>query len=376
MVQLLSKKIKMSIILFIIILAILILAHEFGHFIVAKRSGVRVDEFGIGFPPKIFGKKIGETEYTLNLFPIGGFVKIFGESPDEESVNGPDSKRSFVNKPKYIQAAVLVAGVTFNVILAWFLLSAGFMIGLPTSVDVAPEGRVLEDVALTIVEVKPDSPAQDVGLEVGDVILSLAVGEDSVFSPSPTEVQEFIAINFEKDINVVYRRGKEFQETITLRPVEGIIDRPAIGIAMDEIGKLKLPAHLALWEGAKLTAGLTEATFFGLVSFFGGVFSGNADLSDVAGPVGIVGIVGQASEFGFVYLLSLMAIISINLAIINLIPFPALDGGRLLFLLIEAIKGSPIKPAIANTVNAVGFAALILLMVIITYSDIVKIMTG
>ncbi len=366
----------MSIILFIIILAILILAHEFGHFIVAKRSGIKVEEFGIGFPPKVYGKKIGETEYTINLFPIGGFVKIFGETPDEESINGPDAKRSFVNKPKYIQAAVLGAGVFFNILLAWFLLSVGFLIGLPTSVDMTPEGRTLEDVALTITEIKVGSPAEEGGLKVGDVILSLGVGEDFVLSPSTVEVQEFIATNFEKDIDVAYRRGKESQETATLRPVEGIIDRPAIGIAMDEIGKLKLPVHLALWEGAKLTVGLTEATFFGLASFFGSVFSGNADLSAVAGPVGIVGIVGQASEFGFIYLLSLMAIISINLAIINLIPFPALDGGRLLFLLVEKIKGSPIKPTIANTANAIGFAILILLMVVITYSDIAKIVIG
>lgn len=360
----------MSIILFIIILAILILAHEFGHFIVAKKSGIRVDEFGVGFPPKIFGKKIGETEYTLNLLPIGGFVKIFGENPDDDSISGPDAKRSFVNKPKYIQAAVLVAGVTFNIILAWFLLSAGFIIGLPTSVDAAPDGRVLEDVALTVTEVRAGSPAEEAGLKTGDVILSLGASGTSISNPSPAEVQEFIGGNLNKDINVEYRRGKDFTDTVTLRPVEGIIERPAIGIAMDEIGKLKLPVHLALWEGAKLTAGLTEATFFGLTGFIGDIFVGKASLSEVASPVCIVDMVDKANGFGFIYLLSFTAFISINLAIINLMPLPALDGGRLLFLLIEVIKGSPIKPKIANTANVIGFFLLIILMFVIVYNDI------
>lgn len=366
----------MSVLLFIIILAVLILAHEFGHFIVAKRSGIKVEEFGIGFPPKLFGKRKGETEYTLNLFPIGGFVKIFGETPDDESINGPDADRSFVNKPKYIQAAVLGAGVFFNVLLAWFLISAGFMVGLPTSVDAVPEGRYLKDQKLVITEVLPDSPAYNAGIATGDTILSLSAGDEEFINPTPEQVQNLVSSSLGEGIDVVYKRGKNAEELAVIEPVDGLIDKPAIGIAMDEIGTLQLPPHLALWEGAKLTAALTKATFFGLASFLGSLVMGEADLSAVAGPVGIVGIVGDASEFGFIYLLSLTALISINLAIINLVPFPALDGGRLLFLLIEVIKRSPIKPAVANTVNAIGFALLILLMVIITYSDIAKIVTG
>ncbi len=362
----------MSIILSIIIFAILILVHEFGHFIVAKLFGIRVDEFGIGFPPKIFGKKIGETEYTFNLFPIGGFVKIFGETPDDESIDGKDSRRSFVNKPKYIQASVLVAGIFSNILLAWFLLSIGFMIGLPTPVGNVPEGRILSDISLTITEITPNSPAEKVGLKIGDVILSMKTGGDFVSNPSTVMVQKFIADNSQKDISILFKRGEKFEKTVTLRPVEGIINKPAIGIGMDEIGMLKLPAYLAFYDGAKLTAKLTKDTFFGLADFFGSIFLGNANLSTIAGPVGIVGMVGQANNFGFVYLLSLTALISISLAIINLIPFPALDGGRLLFLIIEKIKRSPIKPKIANTLNAIGFVVLILLMVVITYNDIFR----
>jgi len=366
----------MSILLFIIILAILVIAHEFGHFIVAKRSGIRVDEFGIGFPPKLWGKKKGETEYTINLFPIGGFVKIFGETPDEESIKGPDAGRSFVNKPKYIQAAVISAGVFFNILLAWFLLSVGFIIGLPTPVDVAPDGAKLKNINLVVTEVIPESPAEYAGLEAGDKILSLGADGSTVLSPSPSDTQEFISSRLGEEIVVGVQRGRQPTEYLSVYPSDNITGSPAIGIAMDEIGMLRFPAHTAFWEGAKLTTTLTQATFFGLVGFIGGIITGQADLSSVAGPVGIVGIVGDASEFGFIYLLSLTALISINLAIINLIPFPALDGGRLLFLLIESLKGSPIRPVIANTTNAIGFALLILLMLVITYNDITRIFTG
>lgn len=364
----------MSIILFIVILAVLILVHEFGHFIVAKRSGIRVDEFGVGFPPKIFGKKIGETEYTLNLFPIGGFVKIFGETPDEDSINGHDSKRSFVNKSKYIQAKVLVAGVFFNMLFAWLLLSVGFMVGLPPALSSTIKVDTPNNISLKVAEVSPGSPAEKAGLKIGDTILSIGSSDSVVLKPSAFDVQKFIAGNSKKNIDITFKRGLLPQKTVVVSPTDTIagVSGPAIGIGMDSVGKLKLPIHLALWEGAKLTANITELTFFGLMAFFGNLFSGNADFSSVAGPVGIIKIIGDASQSGLVYLLYLTALISVNLAIINLIPFPALDGGRLLFLFIEKIKGSQIKPKIANTINAIGFALLILLMVVITYSDIIK----
>ena len=154
----------MSIIIFIIVLVVLILVHEFGHFISAKKSGIRVDEFGIGFPPRIFGKKIGETTYSLNWIPFGGFVKIFGENPDEESISGPDSKRSFVNKKRRIQALVIVAGVVFNMLLAIILFSAGFLIGMPVSDNdplIVDKGYEITNSALTVISVLNESPAME-----------------------------------------------------------------------------------------------------------------------------------------------------------------------------------------------------------------------
>ncbi len=368
----------MSIFLFIIILAVLILAHEFGHFIAAKRAGIRVDEFGIGFPPRLWKKKIGETTYSLNAFPVGGFVKIFGENPDDlpaqagESMHGKDVKRSFVHKSKWIQAWVVGAGIIFNLLLAWVLVSVGFMAGLPFSAEDEKYGARVEGAALTVTQVMPSSPAEVAGLKGGDYILALYAGADVLEDPGISSAQKFIGSH--EELTLAYMREKEIR-TVIVHPEDGVVDgRRAIGISMDNAGTLKLPVHEALYAGALTTASFTWATMVGIIEFFKNIFVGQADFSEISGPVGIVGIVGDASELGFVHLLSLVAIISINLAVINLLPFPALDGGRLFFILIEAIKGSPIKPAIANTANGIGFILLILLMVVVTYSDIAKIL--
>lgn len=353
---------------------VIVLVHEFGHFIAAKKLGMRVDEFGFGFPPKLFGKKIGETEYTFNLLPIGGFVKIFGERPDEESISGPDAKRSFINKPKWKQAIVLVAGVFFNILLAWALFVGIFIVGAPYSVtDDIPKGGVIEDPQLTITYVEPGSPTDLAGLNLGDKPMSLSVGNDILNDPTDVGIQQFVANHSASDIAVTYRRGKNITDVVYITPKESDeLGRPVIGIMMDDVGILKLPFHVAVLEGTKTMVIMTKAVTIGLIDFFGGILSGNADFKSVSGPVGIVNIVGDAAQVGFVSVMILTAIISINLALINLLPFPALDGGRLFFLLIEVIIKKPIKPQIANTVNSIGFFLLLLLMAIVTYNDIAK----
>ena len=366
----------MSILLFIIILAILILVHEFGHFIVAKKFGIRVDEFGIGFPPKLYGKKFGETEYTINALPLGGFVKIFGENPDEENTNGPDRARSFVHKPKYIQAMVLVAGVFFNLLLAWFLISAGFMIGLPTSSESVLPGQTIVESTLVVTEVLKDSPAEKAGVISGDKVLRLSSDGNELTKVTPGVFQEFVAEHSTQEIQMhLSRKGEE--KTIAVIPTQGVLEgKPAVGIAMDMIGVVRLPWYSALVEGGKLTMKYTAETFQGLYTLLRDAILGKADMSAVSGPVGIVSMVGNANNLGLVYLLGLTALISINLAVVNVLPIPALDGGRLFFLLIEIIKGSPIKPKIANMAHAVGFVALILLIIVITFHDVMKLMAG
>jgi len=374
----------MSIIIFIAILLILVLVHEFGHFYSAKKFGIRVDEFGFGFPPKLFSWKRGETVYSFNLLPIGGFVKIFGENPDDENTNGPDRERSFVNKAKWKQAIVLFAGVFMNFMLAWFLFSFGLMSGFPTSVNSTIQENELENVNLVVTSVAPESPAQLAGLKPGDAIVLVAIqptelGEETenLEIINPESLKSFIVAHPNKEIEIGYIRGKNNSNSnikfVIVTPVASSVDgKPMIGISMDEIGIAKLPIFKAFWRGLTLTLSVTKETAVGLYTLIIEGIKGQGSMASITGPVGMVGIVGDAYDFGFTYLMSFAAIISINLAIINLLPFPALDGGRLFFLLIEKIKGSRMNPKFANMANMIGFVILILLMVLVTYHDITR----
>mgnify|MGYP001592905961 CR=1 FL=1 len=361
----------MSVIIFIIILVVLILAHEFGHFIVAKWAGMRVDEFGIGFPPKLWSKKPkhSETTYSVNAIPFGGFVKIFGEDRMEDAEPEP---RSFSARPRHLQAAVIVAGVVANFIFAWLLLSVGFLSGFPTPAQVE-NGIVPENANLLITAVSDGSPAEKAGILPGDHVLSLSSGADVLSKNivTPEAMSSFIATHGEKEITITYTRdGKKGAASVT--PVSGILtDRAAIGITMDLVEIKRLPIHQALFEGGKTTIAVTKATVRGFWTLISESIRGNgAGLSAITGPVGIVGLVGDTASFGFAYLIAFTAFISINLAVINIIPFPALDGGRLFFLAIETAKGSHIKPAVTAWANGIGFVLLILLMVIVTFRDI------
>lgn len=364
----------MSIIIFIIILLVLVLVHEFGHFFTAKKFSIRVDEFGFGFPPRLFGVKRGETEYTFNLLPLGGFVKIFGENPNEENTAGYDADRSFVNKPKWQQAIVLFAGIFANFLLAWILFSFGFMSGLPVSVGSEPVGYKFQDVNLVIVSVLPKSPAENSGLKIGDEIIWLGSNNDSLNDVNPDTLKFFVLSHGNQEITIGYGRRpfKNINRAKMIPAINTLDGKPEIGISMDMIGTVKLPFFAAFWEGMKLNWLMTKSTAVGFYMLIKEGIQGRGSFASVAGPVGIVGIVGDAYQFGFVYLISFTALISINLAIINLIPFPALDGGRLFFLLIEKIKGSRMNPKIANATNIIGFFLLIFLMLIITYHDVVK----
>jgi regulator of sigma E protease len=381
----------MNILIFWVILLVLVVSHEFGHFIVAKLNKIRVDEFSFGFPPKLFGKKIGETTYNFNLLPLGGYVKIYGENVEEadfvevgflDKENTPEkvemAQRSMANKPKYIQAMVLLAGVAMNFLVAWILLSVGFISGLPTSVGAVPKGAIVENQALTITSVLVGSPSEKGGIKVGDKILSLETKTDSTKLLSSNlnaeSVQSFVKSHNGEEVNVSLIRGKEPMQLVVIPELSKTSDNAMIGISMDTIGTLKLQVHRAVWEGLKLSGNVFIDTLKGFYNLIHSAVLGKADMSTLTGPVGIVGVVGDAAKFGFIYLLSFTALISINLAVINLIPFPALDGGRLLFLLIEKIKGSRIKPKVANTVNVIGFGLLMLLMAIITFHDIAKLL--
>lgn len=372
----------MDIVIFLVILVLLILVHEFGHFIVAKKSGIRVDEFGIGFPPKLFGKKFGETEYTVNALPIGGFVRIFGEDYTDEEGKPIDDPRSFVRKSKWVQAAVLVAGVGFNILFAWFLFTLGFAIGMPQAVDEQSLSNA-RDIRLFVTQVLPESPASLGGLTQDDAIINVKLEngqsvekkEKDGGALSPETVSTFIAAHpNEKIVFDVSKKGQVRE--LTIEPKTHVLtdapERVAAGFSMTLVGTVSYPVHIALVEGAKTTWIMLKEITVSLLKFFYQAFTFHADFSQVAGPVGIVRLVGDASALGISYLITFTALISLNLAVINVLPFPALDGGRLLFVIIEAIKGSPIKPSVANNFNRIGFALLIALMVVVTFHDIWK----
>jgi len=362
-----------TILIFLIVLAILIFVHELGHFLSAKFFGIRVDEFAIGFPPQIISWKKGETKYVLNLIPFGGYVKIFGEDPDEESIKGVDSARSFVNAKRWKQAIVLLSGIFMNIVFAWILISVSFNIGLLTSIEDQYKNQA-QNVVVMVTSVQASSPAEKAGLKSGDKILSVTSGTTTIAIPSTTDIQKIVAESG-NTIKIDYERGNS-TSSLNVLSSDGVVDgKKAIGISMNLVGTVKFGFFRSFYEGLKLTFFESKAIAVGLYHFIVGAFSGQSEiLSQVSGPVGIVGMVGEARGFGISYLLGFIAMISINLAVLNLVPFPALDGGRVFFVIIESIIRRRIKPVIANWTNTIGFVLLILLMLFITYKDILKLL--
>lgn len=362
----------MSVLIFIVVIVALIIVHEFGHLVAAKLSGMRVDEFGLGYPPRAATiTKVGETSYTLNWLPFGGFVKIYGEDGGEED------PRAFSARPRLLQAFVLVAGVAMNLLFAYMLITGALVAGTPRALS-ADEVANARDTQLIVANVLPGSPAARAGLAAGDIILSAEDGHFKFSGIDPTAFTSFVANgkgNTTIALSVRHADGKD--QTIFTQPETGLISsdpsRAVLGVEVATVGVVPLSLGAAITQGASLTWGATVLTAQGLLHFFYGIFTLSANLSQVAGPIGIAGAVGSASAQGMGDLFSIMAIISINLALINLIPIPALDGGRLLFVLIESVIRRPIKASVARAVNTVGFVFLILLMVVVTAHDIFKI---
>lgn len=350
-------------IIVIVGLSLLILGHEAGHFIAAKLFKLRVDEFGIGFPPRAFAWKKGETEYSVNWLPFGGFVKIAGERGEFEMLN-PDGhtpapagtiavpaaaapSRLFYAQPAWKKSVVMLAGVAVNFFLGWLFISLVLMIGAPQ--------------ALVISDVEANSPATEVGIMAGDVIRDFTTADSFI---------AFVNANRGSEITLhLNRGGEDIDIAVTPRAVTAA-NEGAIGIALAEAGTPRHDVFTALRDGfvnAVLVGWLVIKTLYALLVQ---LFTTATLLPGVVGPVGIFGVAQQTGSIGFIYLLQLMGIISINLAVVNLIPFPALDGGRFVMTMIEKIKGSPLPQKSEAIVNGLGFVFLILLMVLLTVRDV------
>lgn len=362
-----------------IALVALIVVHEFGHFIAAKLSGMRVDEFGLGYPPRALtiGKR-GETTYTLNWLPFGGFVKIYGENGETSEQNagaGSRDPRAFGARPRILQAIVLVAGIAMNLLFAYVLITGALISGTPRALSDAEllQARSLE---LAVSHVLPASPAEQAGLRIGDSILSAQDARGAWHASDPKSFSVFISESGGSPVTFEIKRSERVQTAVVM-PVQGIVaadpTRYAIGVEVATIGVVPLSFGTAMSEGARLTWGVIQISAAGLWQFFYGIFTFSADLSQVAGPVGITVLVGDASTQGLGNLLSIVAIISVSLALINLVPIPALDGGRLVMVIIESVIRRPIPVKIANGFNLIAFAFLIPLMVIISAHDLFKI---
>ena len=428
-----------TIIIFLIILGVLIFVHELGHFLTARRNGIRCYEFGFGFPPRIIGiqfisgkemkkkmelesveteiidiksekqeiikktviekmrevlnlvsvgkwriiwgnkdgddenekkdlreahekKFLGGTIYSLNWIPLGGFVKIKGE--DGNNKNDPDS---FAGRKAWTRIKVLAAGVIMNFVLAWVLISIGFMIGAPEAVDVA--GGDNSSAKIQISEVVASSPAQVAGFEIGDEIIK---NQRNISFGNVKDFQEYVKDNKGKEMNLKIKRGDEVLEIKTLLRMEAPEGQGLLGISLAEIQIIKYPWYEAIWLGLTTTLGLIWAIILALFGIIKSLFIGQGAGVDISGPVGIAVLTKKVAGMGLVYILQFAALLSINLGIINALPFPALDGGRILFILIEKIKGSAVSQKVEQAFHTVGFLLLILLLVFITFKDVAR----
>lgn len=341
-----------SILIFVVVLSILVLVHEFGHFIMARRAGVMVEEFGFGLPPRLIGKKIGETIYSINALPFGGFVRLHGEM-DEEGVT--DKNRAFLYRSKKVRTSVIIAGVIMNFLLG--IVAFGIVYSF--------SGIPRDTHQIKIVDLSQDSPAVAAGLVVGDIV-------QKADGKSFTGVNDFISyVDSKKGQNVVIQtENKKVTVVPRANPPQG---EGPLGVVITTTEIYYPPVVLRPFYG--IYYGFKEAIFWGqtivvgLWTIIAGLFRGQAP-QGVAGPVGIFAVTTEAARSGILTLINFVGILSVNLAILNIIPFPALDGGRLLFIGIEGIIGKKVVPKVEAAINTAGMIILLLLLLAITIGDI------
>ncbi len=350
---------------FFIILSILVFVHELGHFVVARFVGVHVEEFGFGLPPRIWGKKVGKTVYSINWLPIGGFVKLAGE---DEEPNVRYSKQFFWAKSKKERSAILLAGVTMN-----FILAVGITTYLLTQGVYETSGRV------HIEKVVVGSPAFTAGLKEKDIIVNVF---DSITTAEPTKLSvpsdliDFTKSHMGKPITITVMRDGATLPFVVVPRVEYPKGEGPMGVAISNLELKTYPWSVAPWEAVKLNLRRAGEMFTGLGTLVMRVVQLKPLGSDVAGPIGIAQVTGQAVKFGFRAVLEFMSILSLNLAVLNILPIPALDGGRLLFVVLEKFIGKRIRPSFERSTHQIGMMVLLILVVLISINDILRLARG
>lgn len=329
----------MTILVALIVFSIIVFFHELGHFAVAKKCGVKVHEFSIGMGPKILCIKKAETEYSIRILPLGGFVRMEGEDEKSQDPNG------FSNKSILQRISIIFAGPFMNFILAILLFTFIFMYsGIPST---------------TINKTIVNLPAQKIGLKAGDKIEKI---NDIKVNTWQDVVSKINSSNNEKILMRIKRENTYMNFSIMPQKIDG---KSMIGIEP----KLEKNIFLSLEYGTKQSVLFLKE----MIHFLAKTFMGQSSWNDVAGPVGIVNVVGQATKAGIINVVFLAAAISLNLGFINLLPIPALDGSRILFLIIEFIRGRKLDPDKEGKIHFIGFVALMMLMVVVTYKDVIKI---
>ncbi len=344
-----------TIVAFLGVLVVLIIAHELGHFITAKASGVRVDEFGLGFPPRLLSIRKGETRYSLNAIPLGGFVKMAGEED-------PKVPRSLASKSIGTRLLVLSAGSLMNFLLPLFLLSIALMI---------PHNLVIGQVMVE--EVALNSPAAMAGIRPGDTLLSV----NGKPANSNSDLHRYIHLNLGKEITILVKHSDSTTENVQViprwKPPEG---QGAIGVVISTSDATLISQHYPFWKAIPLGVVTCIETFVLFKNAIVGMIIG-AIPAELAGPVGIAQITGEVAKAGISPLLEFAAFLSINLAIINIFPLPALDGGRIVFVLLEWVRrGRRVPPKTEGLIHLIGFAMLMAAIALITYQDIIRIIGG
>jgi len=347
----------------VFVLGVLIFVHELGHFLVAKWAGIKVERFSLGFPPKLIGKTVGETEYCISWVPLGGYVKMAGENPEDGEPTG--DPREFMAKPVGTRALVILAGPVMNYVAAIVLFAGVFMIW----------GRPLVDPNNVVVgPVLADSPAVKAGIETGDIIVAVDHKRVSSFE----EMAHAIHARPGETIEVVWRRGEDLYSAFirtavdtvkTTAGTDSIVGRIGVGMGY---GSERLNPLAALISAGGQTIEISGAMF----TFLGGLVSGQVSIKMVSGPVGIAKIAGDVAREGLNMLLGFMAVLSVNLAILNVLPIPILDGGHLVFLIAEKLRGRPLTLKQRSIAQQVGLALLLLLIVTVTYHDVLRLFGG